>query len=389
MITGIHMEPMLPDGSNIALEEQALEFTRAANRLSGSLPEMVQEGVGELVRSMNCYYSNLIEGHRTLPREIDNALQDRYSDDPPRRQLQEEAVAHIAVQKMIDNGEGPNEEPTSAAYIRWIHREFCRRLPEELLKVKYANSDRTTVVVPGEYRIEEVSIGKHQPPPAPDLEALMAYFQTAYSADRSRGIASVYAIPAAHHRFLWIHPFADGNGRVARLLSHAMLLRAGFGSPLWSVSRGLARTVERYREQLAAADLSRQGDLDGRGSLSQRSLVSFCDYFFGICIDQVQFMESLLQPAELGRRIELYTRDEIDAGRLPKGSTAVLIEALIKGQVERGKLPELTGYKERQARMVLAKLIERGLLVSTGPRKPVRLGFPLHAVERWLPALYV
>ena len=51
----------------------------------------------------------------------------------------------------------------------------------------------------------------------------------------------VIAVAAAHHRFVWIHPFYDGNGRVVRLMSHAMLKRLGVGSSLWSVARGLAR----------------------------------------------------------------------------------------------------------------------------------------------------
>jgi hypothetical protein len=49
---------------------------------------------------------------------------------------------------------------------------------------------------------------------------------------------------------------------------------------------------------------------------------------------------------------------------------------------------KVTGYRERVARVPLAKLIERGLFVSDGPKTPVRLGFPLNVVERWFPALY-
>jgi Fic family protein len=60
------------------------------------------------------------------------------------------------------------------------------------------------------------------------------------------------AIAASHHRLLWIHPFSEGNGRVARLLSHALLRRAGVGSPLWSVARGL--TCHRPLRGLARLD---------------------------------------------------------------------------------------------------------------------------------------
>ena len=388
-MSGYRLEPTLPSGELHELEEQALLLTSVANRLTASLPDAVQTGVGELVRSMNCYYSNLIEGHPTLPGEIDDALKLRYSDDPERRDLQLEAVAHITVQQKIDAGLDTDCDCTSEEYIKWIHREFCELLPPDMLIAINSKTGEEVQVVPGEFRQTEVTVGRHAPPGFGDLTELMTYFARAYQSDRHRGVASILIIPAAHHRLLWIHPFVDGNGRVARLMSHAMLLRSGLGSPLWSVSRGLARGVDRYKATLAAADQTRRGDLDGRGNLSQQALVDFCGFFFEACIDQVEFMESLLKPSELGRRIRLYARDEVDGGRLPKGSESVLLEAFNIGELERGKIRDLTGYQERRARQILSELVQLDLLVSTGPRRPVRLGFPLHVAERWLPSLYV
>ena len=190
------------------------------------------------------------------------------------------------------------------------------------------------------------------------------------------------------NRLLWIHPFIDGNGRVARLYSHAYLKIIGIGRSLWSVSRGLARNAEEYKTRLDAADAPRQGDLDGRGSLSQKGLEDFCVFFLNICIDQVDFMESLLKPAELIRRVEIYTGEEVRAKRLPKGSFPLLREALLAGEFERGKATSLTGYKDRQARTVLKELLEKGLLTSRNVKGPVRLGFPIDIVERWFPSLY-
>ena len=99
-------------------------------------------------------------------------------------------------------------------------------------------------------------------------------------------------------------------------------------------------------------------------------------------------MRSILEPAELLRRMEIFTEEEVRAGRMPKGSFPLLREALLAGEFERGQAPAITGYKERMARMVLAQLLETGLLFSAGPRAPVRLGFPISVVERWFPALY-
>jgi len=103
-------------------------------------------------------------------------------------------------------------------------------------------------------------------------------------------------------------------------LSHAMLKRMGIGSSLWSVAHGLARSVERYKGLLAAADEPRKNELDGRGALSARALLDFCEYFLSTSVDQVEYMRSTLEPQELLRRIEIYVDEEVRAERLPKGT---------------------------------------------------------------------
>ncbi len=381
------MEPMLPE-SNRELEDYAFDLAAKANSLAGRVNPLVALAIGNLVRSMNCYYSNLIEGHDTHPRDIDRALHQDLSTKPKQRALQLEAVAHIEVQKAIDEGRDEPSSPASAAYAQWLHREFCSRLPDEMLWVENASGDRRIRIKPGEFRDSEVQVGQHLPPAATALTGFLKRFEEAYDPKGLSKILQVIAIAAAHHRFLWIHPFYDGNGRVARLMSHSMLKRMGIGSSLWSVARGLAHNVGQYKELLMSADAPRQSDLDGRGSLSQEAFVAFCKFFLATCVDQVQFMNSALEPSELLRRMQIYTEDEIRAGRLPKGSFPMLREALLAGEVERGKVASLTGYQERMARTVTSKLLDVGLLVSATPKGPLRLGFPLPVVDRWFPSLY-
>ena len=382
------MEPMLPHVSKRRLEDLAVELVSRASGLAGNLNPAVQRSIGGLVRSMNCYYSNLIEGHDTHPRDIDRALAKDYSTEPRRRALQLEAVAHIELQQRIDEGKDEKGEAASTKYILWLHREFCERLPDELLWVENPDTHTRIRVRPGVMREGDVAVGRHFPPSAGSLPAFMARFEEAYSSLHLSKLRQVIAVAAAHHRLVWIHPFYDGNGRVARLMSHAMLRRLGIGSSLWSVARGLARNVNRYKELLMAADESRRSDLDGRGSLSEAALVDFCEFFLEASVDQIEFMASLLEPSEILRRVQLFVEDETRAGRLPKGAFPILREAFFAGELERGQARELTGYQERMGRTVLSKLLERGLLVSDGPKAPVRLGFPLDIVERWFPRLY-
>ena len=382
-------EPFMPAEGTAVLENLAFDLAREASELSAQLHPVVRLSVADLVRSMNCYYSNLIEGHNTHPRDIDRALSADYSSDPHRRDLQIEARAHIEVQQMIDEraGEMPRP-PASRAFIEWTHREFCRRLPESLLVVENPDTRERIPVVPGQMRSRIVAVGRHVAPDAGDLPAFMERLEEGYDEGRLTKPRQVIAVAAAHHRFLWIHPFLDGNGRVARMMSHAMLLEIGIGSALWSVSRGLARSSGEYKRLLMAADEPRRNDLDGRGALSHEALIDFCRFFLETCLDQVRYMRELLDPSELQRRMDLYVRDEESAERLPKRSFVVLREALLAGELERGRIPQLIDTSERTARRVISALIDKRLLVTRSHKAPLRLGFPIDVVERWFPKLY-
>ncbi|QPJ65547.1 MAG: Fic family protein [Candidatus Nitrohelix vancouverensis] len=380
------MEPMLPSPISRELQDLGVELSEKAAHLAGMIHPTTQLSIGELVRSMNCYYSNLIEGHDTHPRDIDRALKGDFSAEPEKRDLQLEAKAHILLQEKIDTQN--IEENKTVAFIQWLHREFCEHLPDDLLWVENPDTKEKIPVEPGKFRETDVAVGRHIPPSAENIPDFLKRFTDAYDPDRLGRMDRLVAAAASHHRLLWIHPFIDGNGRVARLYSHAYLKTIGIGSSLWSASRGLARNVENYKTRLDAADAPRQGDLDGRGSLSQKGLEEFCAFFLGVCIDQIDFMESLLKPDELIRRIEIYSEEEVRARRLPKGSFPLLRESLLAGEFERGKAAGLTGYKDRQARTVLKELLEKGLLTSRSVKGPVRLGFPIGIVERWFPSLY-
>jgi Fic family protein len=335
---------------------------------------------------MNCYYSNLIEGHDTHPHDIDRALMADYSTKPEKRALQLEARAHIEVQRMIDGGQAPSVSPLSLEYIRWAHREFCSRLPPELLLVDDPKARKKLSVVPGELRTRAVAVGRHVPPPPADLPAFMDRFEAAYRTDSK--LKQLIGVAASHHRLAWIHPFLDGNGRVARLVSHAMLKELGIGSMLWSVSRGLARSVADYKANLMAADEPRQGDLDGRGNLSRKNLIEFCEYFLSTCLDQVRFMDQLLAPVSLNDRIQHQILEEERKGVLASGAHKLMRAALEQGAVSRGDVPSIVQASERTGQRVTRSLIENGYLSSEGHTGDLNFVIPPVARDRWFPALY-
>lgn len=385
--TGL-MEPMLPEREFVVIDNLIFELVQKSSALASQIHPIVQESVGDLVRSLNCYYSNLIEGHNTHPWDIEKALTSDYSHEPEKRNLQLEAIAHIEVQKKIDEGSAPNDYPATGKYISWLHKEFCSRLPEELMWVDNPESGKKSRVIAGELRKENVRVGYHIPPLQENLSLFMKRFEEAYNPERLTKPKRVMVAAASHHRLLWIHPFLDGNGRVTRLMSYAILKRESVGSSLWSIARGLARNVQDYKRLLMEADERRQGDLDGRGTLSEKNLVNFCIFFLKVSIDQIDYMSFILRLNEFIPRLERYTQEEINRKNLPKGSFYLLREAFLMGEVEKNRAIELTGYKDRMAREVISQLIKKKLLVSSHQKNKFKLGFPLVAIERWFPGLY-
>lgn len=377
----------MPSDRRHELADLSAKLSEDMTRLFGNVKPPLARELGNVVRIMNCYYSNLIEGHPTHPVDIMKALSGDFAVNAKKRNLQLEAKAHIAVQELIDRGEAPSPASTRR-FLVWAHHEFCTRLPDDLLWVENPDTGERMRVVPGEFRKTFVRVGNHLAPEPEQLDALLGRFEAAYAPDAVAWINRSVAVAAAHHRFLWLHPFLDGNGRVARLMSHAMFREFGQGGELWSVARGLARSVDLYKERLSEADEPRRGDLDGRGTLTDEGLSAFCKFFLNVARDQVAFMHTLLAPDELWGRVSVWCREEMALNRLPPRSDLILGEVVRSGSMARGEAASITGYGERQARSVLSALLARGVLLSDTPKGEVRLGFAAEVVERWLPRLY-
>jgi Fic family protein len=382
------LEPLLlTEGSRHrpVLTDLALDLAQKSTGFRRSLPESLLASLADLVRAMNCYYSNLIEGHDTHPVDIERALKNDYSTDARKRDLQLEAKAHIAVQKWIDGGALTGRAVTNDG-IREIHRRFSEELPDDLLWIEDPVTKERVRVVPGELRTRDVRVGDRIAISPGAVPRFMMRFEEVYGSVNKT--ESILGAAAAHHRLAWIHPFVDGNGRVARLMSHAMLLNTLDTGGVWSVARGLARNVGAYKGHLAACDQPCRNDLDGRGNLSEEALAAFTDFFLRTCIDQVTFMEELMQPDRLRARILLWVEEEIRLGKLPPKSGNILEAVLYRGELPRADAAGVVGASERHARRIVAALAERGVLAAEGARAPLRLVFPATLAARWMPGLF-
>jgi hypothetical protein len=175
------------------------------------------------------------------------------------------------------------------------------------------------------------------------------------------------------------------TGGPAHPTRHEPTLDAG---GIWSVARGLARRVGAYKEHLANCDLPRRNDLDGRGNLSEEALAAFSRFFLETCLDQVSFMENLVQPNRLRARILLGVEEEVRLGNLPPKSGNVLEAVLYRGELPRSETAGIVGTGDRQARRIVSTLLGKQVLTSESARSPLRLAFPAALASRWMPGLF-
>ena len=386
------MEPLLPKGQSTRLSELTCEILKASGRLTGLVHSpLVLQRVADLIREMNCYYSNLIEGHKTIPRDIERAMKRDFSHDQTQRDNQQLSLAHIAVEKLMEERLADTSVDVYAPdFICWIHREFYTRLPEPL-HWAVTKSDKRYQINPGCLRDFMVDVGNHTPPDFAALTKFLHRFHSFYGDKHILESDRLVVIAAAHHRLAWIHPFGDGNGRVIRLQSHAQLIRHGVaGHGLWTLSRGLARWQQRYYANLEAADRGRRNDLDGRGNLSDAALADFCVFFLETILDQIQFMSGLLGLPALRTRVERYFQFQaLHLDRYREEIMRVARTLVDEGEIPRARVQEITGKGATVSADIIKLGLAEGYFETPSSKGPLQVAFPAKVHEFYFPQLFL
>lgn len=355
---------------------------RETNRLGATLAPQTREGIAELIALINAYYSNLIEGHYTFPRDIERGLSEHWADEADARDYQAEGVAHVQVERLVrqELRENPELDPASPEFLSWVHRLFYERLPARF-RVIETPGGRTLTVEPGELRTKGVIVGRHPAPDVQDLDKMMRVFADAYRLDSLHHPENLASVFAAHQRLLWIQPFLDGNGRVARIMTQAHLDQLGLdGGGLWSLARGLARADALYKQYLTAAD-----GREYEGRHTEQELATFCQFMVDTALEQVRFMQRSLELDGLERRMRRFVEAHDE---LQPETAGLLWDMALRGRVARAEVPRMLGLAEDRGREITRTLLERGLVQSSSHRAPLRLAFPTYAAEAYFPRLF-
>lgn len=148
---------------------QVHELSEASACFDASMAPLTARSLSELVAGMNCYYSNLIEGHHTLPFEIEQALHNLKKTD-----IKSLASAHIEADQWAQT-QSVDRDSILPFFAFETHRRFCEQLPSDLLVLKDGSS-----MIPGKFRMREVQVGRHVAPKADKLDRFLDRFATAY-----------------------------------------------------------------------------------------------------------------------------------------------------------------------------------------------------------------
>jgi Fic family protein len=386
-------QPLFPEERVLApLQDLSARVIDSCLRLTGHGVAPVAVALRPKLRAMNSYYTNRIEGQHTRPADIERAIRKEFDADATIARKQRLAVAHIEVEEELERGiDGASPVALfSPALVRDIHKRLYEKLPE-LDRI----TDQDEPIRPGQYRTKDVKAGLHIAPPWQEVEGLMDGWAAHYAALPGKENLLIGAA-CSHHRFTWVHPFIDGNGRAARLHAHLVLHAMGLTQGLWSPMRGLARTREQYYGRLNNADHLRRNDYDGRGPLSQEELVAFVRYFLEVCLDQVQFMRDRLDLQTLKDRLKaLLVSLQASSWDIGSEKSVIKIEALeplhyvaMTGALDRSRFISMIGVEERTARRILASLLDYEILKAETPRAPVEFAIPLKSLKFLFPNLW-
>lgn len=318
-------------------------------RLGGTTPAPVFFQLKHIFHMLESLGSARIEGnHTTLADYVESRLEARpiaWSDQLREMVNIEEAMSFI--DQNFESGQ-----------------EVTERLLRELHAITVKGLEREGDATPGAYRQKPVQISQseHLPPDA----MLVSQYMTELVGFINRVDPAKYdliKVALAHHRFAWIHPFSNGNGRVVRLLTYTLLIKYGFnvkaGGRVLNPTAVFCNDRDHYYAMLGLADT---GLTEG--------LEKWCVYVLSGMHAELQKVDRLTDSNYLNDRILVpalhYARQRELVTALEE---EVLLTTARRGTVKASDLHAVTkGLSERQRTYLISKLVERSMLA------PVREG---------------
>lgn len=328
------------------LTKTILELEHLKNRpLKNTTNESIFLQLKNLLHAVEAVTSARIEGnHTTIASYIEKRDDDSHKND--------EQI--IEISNLIDGLDFIDkyvmEEPISADFIKELHRIVVNGLTHE--------GDKRA----GAWRDEPryIANARHQPPESYDVPDLMRELIDYINNDESEQY-NLLKITIANHRFVWIHPFGNGNGRTDRLMTYALLCKKGYIAPnkmrLFNPTAIFAGDRNKYYDMLALAD-----------DYKDKHILEWCEYFLSGVRNEIKKSESLADADFVNKKILLPSVDRMEkAGVVSKLESNILGRAVRLGAIKASDIKDLWGREVTSVAIAqqIKKLRDRNLVKAT------------------------
>ena len=328
------------------LTKTILELEHLKNRpLKNTTSESIFLQLKSLLHAVEAVTSARIEGnHTTIASYIEKRDDDSHKND--------EQI--IEISNLIDGLDFIDrfvmEEPISADFIKELHRIVVGDLTHEGDKRAGAWRDEPRYIANAE----------HQPPEPYDVPDLMRELIDYINNDDSEQY-DLLKIAITNHRFVWIHPFGNGNGRTDRLLTYALLCKKGYIAPnrmrLFNPTAVFAGDRNKYYDMLALAD-----------DYKDEHILEWCEYFLSGVRDEIKKSESLADADFVNKKILLPSVDRMEkAGIISRLESNILGRAIRLNTIKAGDIKDLWDRDVTSVAIAqqIKKLRDRNLIKAT------------------------
>ncbi len=321
-----------------------LDFLRK-KQLSGSTIPGIFFQLKNIFHILESIGSARIEGNNTTIAEY---IETKLSDEPPPNKDIQEIVNMEQAMEFID------DHVMDVTFSRAFVSELHKKVVEGLLPPPNGEGDHT----PGVYRVVPVSIGRaaHKPPDPIHVEGYMnELFDFINREDAPK--YDLLKVAIAHHRFLWIHPFANGNGRTVRLFNYAMLVKQGFHVDVGRILNPTAvfcSNRENYYHYLSLADTGKDKDI-----------LSWCEYVLTGLKDEIEKIDRLLDYQYLKSEILLPAIRHSHERKLVTDVEAKILKKAVEKQIiQASDLKEIfEGKKSSEVSRNIGRLKDKKMLM--------------------------
>ncbi len=310
-----------PFESKIVTLITQLSRLKNAKLVGTTIPEIFSE-LTKVFHFLESVASARIEGNNTTVSEFFEKISNR-------NETQDEKLEEIEnIYKGLDFILSLEEMAINKTFVSQLHTLVVRGLS----RPPSGEGDNT----PGAYRTHEVRVGKHNPPLTLSCieEEMSDLF--GFLAKKDKPQFELLKIAIAVHRFLWIHPFGNGNGRVARLFTFALLKMHGYAAKSFlHPAASFCVNRDSYYEKLSIAD-----------SGKEENILAWCEFFLQSVYDELVKVARLFDVDYVKNRILLPAlRSFLSEQKISDIEFSILALAIEKQRIKnsdvRAKFPKL------------------------------------------------